>query len=238
MRQSRVWGIILLSSLVFGTGMVSMAMGDPVILVLPGEKAGELVFTATAGAVIIEDSSGRIISCLTATASATLMAISGNDADAELGAVNVSCKASKKEKVACRSENSKGEKDPVETILINAGLITAKTESATKEVQGGLVFLLKENLLINCGAVKQEVKGSWECSMSPVLTEVAAGGNIEIFCSQGKGKQKSGTCLASKAACEDLTKNPLLASFSGSFLGAGVEMQLKGSFNKMVFIDD
>ena len=94
-------------------------------------------------------------------------------------------------------------------------------------------------LFINCGGVKEEVKGKVPLLLEPGLQEVEAGGNFTIKSEQEKGKAKTGTCLEEKVDCEGLEKEPLEANLgSGKFEGAGEQFTVKGSFNKMVFIDD
>jgi hypothetical protein len=239
MHRFKLMGLALLAVLAFASVAAATASAEaPLVLVLPGEKAAELEYKGTGGEATLSDINGKTIIATKVKAAATFTAVAGKEADAELGKATLDFEGAKKEKVACRSENAKAEKDPVETILVVTGLITENEETTGKALQGALVNLLTETLLINCGGVKEEVKGSVPCLVTPVLTEVAVGGTVEIKCAQEKGKQLTGKCLESKAACEDLTKNPFLANLGGGFVEAGEGVTVAGTFNKMVTLDD
>jgi len=210
----------------------------PLIEVLPGEKASELKFEGKAGGSKLETTGGKTISCTAAKATAKFTA-TGVEANSEKGEATVDLEGCKKEKVACRSENSKGEKDPVEVVLAPLGLTDASEETAAKELQFVWVATFKETLLINCGVVKNEVKGNVGCLVKPALTEVAAGGTVTFACAvEAKGKQKTGKCVATKATCEKLEKEPLSANLGVGFEGAAAEITIEGSFGKMVTLDD
>jgi hypothetical protein len=240
MKQHRaLLGIgLMLACVLAGAVLTSAASALPLILVLPGEKAAELKYTGEGGASILEDGGARTIEGTKVKTTATFKAATEKEADTEAGEVAVTFEGTKKGALACRSETTGGIKDPVETILVNAALATASEESTSKTLQGMLVNLLKETLFINCGGVKEEVKGALPCLIAPALTEIAVGGTFEILCAQKGGVQTTGKCLESKATCENLAKNPLLANLGGGVVSAGEQLTVKGTFNKMVLFDD
>ena len=213
------------------------------VLVLSGENVGELKYEGKAGAATLETASGKTITCAKATVKSTFKAVAGKEADSEQGAITTDfegCrKESKTEKLACRSESKGGEKDPVETILASTGSIDASEESTEKAKEFLLVGSLSETLFINCGVVKQEVRGTVACLVTPAQTEVAAGAPVKITCALEKpGKPKTGKCLTPAATCEKLAKEPLEGNLGAGFEGAAEEVIAEGSFNKMAFLDD
>ena len=238
MHRFKLMGLALLAVFAFASIAAAASAETPLILTLPGEKAAELKFSGEGGKGILEDAGKRTIEGTKVKATATFAAVAGKEADSETGEASLAFEGTKKGAVACRSETKAGVKDPVETILVNVALTAASETTAAKELQGVLVNELKETLFINCGGVKEEVKGALPCLVTPVLTEIAAGGAVEIKCAQKEGKQTTGTCVETKATCEKLTKNPFLANLGGGVESAGEEVTVKGSFNKMVTLDD
>jgi hypothetical protein len=239
MHRFKLVGLALLA--VFALASVAAASASaetPLILVLPGEKVSELKYTGEGGKGVLEDAGLRTIEGTKVKATATFAAVAGKEADAETGEAALTFEGTKKGAVACRSETKAGVKDPVETILVNTALTAASEETTAKALQGVLVNTLKEVLFINCGGVKEEVTGSLPCLVTPVLSEVAAGGNVEILCSEKEGVQQTGKCVETKATCEKLAGNPFLANLGTKLESAGESVTVKGSFNKMVTLDD
>jgi hypothetical protein len=232
MGRLKIIGLAVVAACMFAAVTASGAGAEALLLVLSGEKITGLEATGTAGEAILEDDGGKTIVCKAVKAKATFEEKAGKPDDAELGKSTLDFEKCKKEKVNCRSEE-----DLAETILVNTGLIGSAATKGT-ELRFELVNLLTAPLIINCGGVKEEVKGSVACAVTPALTEVEAGATVTITCTQEKGKQVAGACNEPAKACEDLKNNPFLASLGGGFKSAGELVTVKGSFNKMITLDD
>jgi hypothetical protein len=211
---------------------------EPLILVLPGEKVSELKFEGTAGTSSLETVGGKTATCTKGKATSTAAPLPEKESDTEAGEATITLEGCKKGAVACRSETKAGVKDPVETILLVLAIAGINEESTAKELEGALVATAKETLLVNCGGVKEEGKGSGSCLVTPALVELAAGATGTLKCVQEKGKQLTGKCLERKATCEKLTKEPFLVNLGGGFEGAALLFEGTGSFNRMTFGDD
>jgi hypothetical protein len=147
--------------------------------------------------------------------------------------------------LTCRSETEAGVKDAIETTLVKVSALLAAEKSTTKVLEPLLIFTVfgtdGKELILNCGATKEKVKGKFGCLVLPGLTEIVAGANIEVLCkTKEKGVQETGTCEETKAICEDLAKNPLLAALDGkTFEAAAWTFHLLNlTANLNVFIDD
>ena len=238
MHRFKVVGLALLAVFAFAAVAAATASAEtPSVNVLPGEKVSELTYSGKAAKESkLETANGKTISCATTKVSATF---EGEKEISTKGKATIDFEGCKKEKVACRSETAGGVKDAVEIILTPLVLTAADEETAAKALQFLLVNTLSETLLINCGGVKEEVKGNVGCLVTPALTEVAAGGTVTIECAiEPKGKQKTGTCLETKAACEKLKNEPLLGNLGAGFEASAEEINVAGTFNKMVTLID
>lgn len=236
MQRFKLMSLTLLAVFALAAIGAATASAEPLILVLPGEKVSELKYKGEGGKGTLEDSTKKTIVGTKVKAEATFNALT--ESDALTGTTTLDFEGTKKEKVACRSENAKGEKDPVETILVVTTITAASETSTTGVLEPMLVNTVNGTLFINCGGVKEEVKGSLPCLVDNGLEETAAGGVIVILCHQAGGKQTTGTCLETKATCEKLEKEPFLANLGGGFQSAGEEVEVSGTFNKMITIDD
>jgi hypothetical protein len=237
MKRLRIIGLAAFAVCMFAAVGPSGAGAEALLLVLGSEAVSGLEYTGNGGEAILEDDGKKTIVCKEVNATATFVEKSGKPADSEQGKADINFRKCKKEKINCRSEISETEKDPVETILVDPGLIGSAGTKGT-ELRYELVNLLSQTLLINCGGVKEEVKGSVACVVTPSLAEVEAGVTVTITCTQEKGKQVSGACVEPAKACEDLKNNPFLANLGGGFKSAGELVTVKGSFNKMITLDD
>jgi hypothetical protein len=147
-------------------------------------------------------------------------------------------------KINCTSENLKKEKAKnIGEVLVLLDLHLAAEKSTEGVLQPLLIALvlsieLDPTLLINCAGVKQEVKGKIACLLLPGLTQIPAGGNVEILCKQKEGDQITGTCEVEKSFCEGLAKEPFEASLGEGFKDAAEAIHLLGSFNVSTYIDD
>src|ERR1700684_808338 len=233
MNKTKLIAAIVIALAIAGIAVTSASAA--LVLVLSGEKVAELKYEGKApGAATLAKGDGKEISCTKTTIQATYTPLAGKEAAAEQGTTETDFEGCKKEKLACRSEIKGGEKDPIETILGTAALIAATEETAEKAHQFLLISSLNEPLVINCGGVKQEVKGSLPCLVTPAGTEIAAGETVKISCALEKpGKPKTGKCLSSATACEKLVNEPLEGNLGSGFERCAEEMTIEGKFNKM-----
>jgi hypothetical protein len=218
---------------------------NPRVLILTG-NVSELKGVFKGEAWLVETTDLKSFAGLTSTATlANCESISGKPLDLNL------CKdvavtffdIQKEKKVTCSSENLKKEKAALGEVKMLADLHIADEKSTEGVLQPIIIALvlgidLEPVLLMNCGGVKQEVKGKFACLLLPGLTNVAAGGNVEILCKQKEGVLETGTCEETKALCELLAKEPLEANFGVGFKAAALAFHLLGTFNKDIYIDD
>ncbi len=157
--------------------------------------------------------------------------------------VTFTFKSLKEEKVACRSENAKGEKDAIETVLVVVDLHLAAEETSSKVLEPLLLLKVlgmsggEKELVINCGGVKNKIKGVLGCLLTPGLANVAATEELSLECTQNATThdQVTGKC---EKLCELLEKEPFLSSLGGVFEDSGMNIDVKGKPNKDVFLDD
>ncbi len=142
---------------------------------------------------------------------------------------------------ACRSESSSG-KDPVETVLELADVHLATEKNSAGELQ--ILLLLRvlgvageEELTVVCGTVKNKLKGTIGCLLTPGLTTVVAGGTFEILCKQNATTHdaETGEC---EQLCEWLKEHPFETNLGAGFEDTWMNIHLTGSFNLGVFLDD
>ncbi len=219
--------------------------GQPALLLLSGnvttmegtlkgggatlESVGKKTITGTA----VE---GTVKSCKELEKSAT---------DTSLcGPVQLKFTGTKKEATACRSESATGEKDPTETILVSSDLHFASEETSGKELQPLLLLKVlgqvsgESELIVVCGTVKVKVKGVLGCLLLPGLTNVAAGGSLELKCKQSSGDSELGTC---EKLCEWVTEFPFEATLNGkTFECAALSATASGALSSKndLFLDD
>jgi hypothetical protein len=242
MHRFKLVGLALLAVFALAAVVASAASAEaPLILVLPGETTAGLTFSGSGGASKLETLTKKTITCTKTEVNATFNAIVGKETDSETGNATIDFSGCKKEKVACRSEEG-ATKDAVEVILTPLAVAGASEESSTGTLQSLLVSTVAPTggvLFLNCGGVKEEIKGSVGCLVSPALTEIAAGTSVTISCAETGGDQTTGKkCVETKATCEKLAKEPLMANLGLGFEDSAEEISVSGTFNKMVTIDD
>jgi hypothetical protein len=240
MRLLTVVGVIVLVALA-ATACTAFA-AEPVVLVLPGEKLEGTEIVGSSGEGTLETIGKKTFKC---TKSKNTDTLEGTGADSSKDKATIDFEECKEGASNCRSENEKGEKDPIATMLWRTATLSAAFEKEGKLVPGIVFTLLSEpkggNQDFNCGTLKDEVKGSFGCVASPGLTEIAAGGAITITCSQKEGKQTNrGTCVGNKATCEELTAHPLQGALGGkgTFENTGENIEAKDTSEQMLFFDD
>ena len=149
--------------------------------------------------------------------------------------------------VNCASESEKEgkiTKDPAETILVLVDAHLADEKSTGGVLQPLLILevlgINKEaELKINCGGVKELVKGRIGCLVLPGLKEIVAGEKIEVLCkTKESGDQETGTCEETKVLCDELAKKPLEGNLGAGFEMAAQTAHINLTANKNVFIDD
>jgi hypothetical protein len=142
-------------------------------------------------------------------------------------------------KVACRSENSKGEKDPIETVLVqNIKGVVFGEKTSSGELVPGLSSILTETLTVLCSLVKIQIRGNVIGLVAPGLIEIAAGSPISLQSREKAGKPITGTCVAPEATCKEIAEHPLEANFGSGFEAAATELSATVMLPKMIFIDD
>ena len=245
-RLTRIALALVLAAGVCGAGAVAAAEG-PTVVVLEG-KVTELEFSGSEAAqkTALSTLGGKEIKGEGDTATVSeCVTLEAKEKDSNL------CRHGrhtflrlKQGAVACRSENEKGEKDPIETVLTNEDVHLASEKSTGGVLQPLAILEVlgiagEKELTVNCGAVKEKVKGKIGCLVLPGLKEVATTESVEVLCkTKSAGDQESGTCEETKVLCEELAKNPLEANLGAGFEMAALTGQLKLKANKNIFIDD
>jgi hypothetical protein len=228
--------------------VASAAMGEtPAILVLAGKVtevkvSGEEKTTKTALSTALKEFTGE---GLTATLKGcTELEKKEKDSNSCSEGLLTLTKI-KQGALTCRSETEAGVKDAIETILVKVTALLAAEKSTTKVLEPLLIFSVfgvdGKELIWNCGGSKLKVHGKIGCLVLPGLTEITAGSPIEVLCkTKAKGVQETGTCEETKAICEELAKNPLLAALDGkTFESAAWTFHLLNLVaNLNIFIDD
>jgi hypothetical protein len=256
-------GIAVVGLLALGAFAASGAYAEekeeankPQILVLAGE-AKELEGELTGKNVQLTQLNGE--KTITATKVALLLKncenLKENTKDTNLcNLVPLHIEGYKQGEVACRSENNKGEKDPVETILALLDLHVGAGKAFEGKSLAPVIFAKilgtadEEELRYNCGLVKIQVKGGTEkepkgaavmlCELGPGLASIPTTSSVEILCKVNSTTHdpQPPTC---EVLCTDFGAVGLFADLDGkTFKDAGWLMHLEGKLSKDVFIDD
>jgi hypothetical protein len=160
---------------------------------------------------------------------------SGEFENGGAGVATITYTGCKSSGVGCRSENAKGEKDAVETILVTkAKLSVVNLKNTKKELAGGIVTTLPETIKALCGLVKDELRGSVLGLITPINKEVLTSETLKLELKQKEGVQEAGECQEPKETCEKLTKEPFEVKLGEKFSGAGVQSTETISLSKMV----
>jgi hypothetical protein len=249
MRRFRTLGLTAMTLFAFGAFTASALAveteeeNNPRILCLT-TKCSELEGTLKGGASFLEDLNGKSLGATGAEAKLKNCENLAGEKDIALCKdVPLTFTGLKKEKVSCRSENAKGEKDPVETILVLLDLHIAAEKSTTGVLQPLLLakFLgtaLEEQVTSNCGGVKTSLKGILACLLLPGLTNIPVTGEVEVRCEVNTTTHDpvTGTC---NVLCENFGKIGLTSTLDGKTeVDSWLNITLKGKLNKDIFIDD
>jgi hypothetical protein len=227
--------------------MASAVDGQPAILILERNVLGSLTAEVLGKATKLETVGEKAI-----TGSGVEAVVKGC-VELEMSSLDTNlCKEGvivftgvKQGKVGCRSETLAATKDSLETVLAKFDAHLDAEKSTAGVLQPLLVLKLlgtdgDETLIINCGLVKEQVKGRVGCLLVPGLTNISIFGAIEIICQiEHPGKQRTGTCEQTVFSCGELATDRLLVKFGTEFWeSAALEISLRGGFNKDVFIED
>src|ERR1700684_4608222 len=246
MTRVKTLGVAIIAILVVGATMAGAAAAvTPALLILSG-KVTELRMEGKGGGCDLEQANGKTLAGTGATFTASEFTEAGSPLDTKAGVATIDCSGVKEGKVACRSETASGAKDPIETVLSKLDLQVASEKTAGGVLEPLLISTVlgqagSEELIVNCGGVKDKVKGHIGCLLLPGETNIPANEPkaAELLCkSEPKGKQVTGICAEEKAVCEELAKNPFESSLGGALEAAAMTMHLEVSFSKDVFIDD
>jgi hypothetical protein len=198
----------------------------PAIKVLPGETF-PLTVEMTSGETKFETVGKASITCTADNGLGTLE-------NGAAGTATFTFTGCKKEKVACRSENAKAEKDAVETILApGTKLNVVNIKNAAKELEGGIVTTLVEPVKILCAVVKAELRGSVVGLVTPINKEVLTTESAKVELKQKEGKQEGGECQEPTEVCEKLKKEPFEAKILEKLEGAGMQSTETLKLSKM-----
>jgi hypothetical protein len=144
------------------------------------------------------------------------------------------CKENKGEsKLACSSENAKGEKDAKEAILVqNADAHVLELLSTSNELEPGVAEILSSTLLVTCGIGKVEVRGAaFGLALGSLTADIT---EAKLHFAEG-GEM----CDEFDILCIAIAKNsPLEANFTGKFEKAAFIGECVPKANKMVLLAD
>src|SRR6202161_241878 len=246
MTRVKTLGVAIMAILVVGATMAVAALAaTPALLILSG-KVTELKSEGKGGVSKLEQANGKTLEGTGVTFTASEFKEAGSELDTKVGVATIDFTGVKEGKVACRSETASGAKDPIETVLSKLDLQVASEKTSGGVLEPLLISTVlgqagSEELIVNCGGVKDKVKGHIGCLLLPGETNIPANEPkaAELLCKgEPKGKKVTGTCAEEKAVCEELAKNPFEASLGGAFEAAAMTIHLEVSFTKDIFIDD
>jgi len=241
MRQLRLVSIIALAVLALGTTGAGTALateGDPGWLPLEALKTPIEVTTESASAQF--KWAGGEIEC---GAFNTLHFELGAKSDTHVTLTidtDVHVKECKSGMVGCRSENAKGEKDPVETTLVLIDFHLADLlNSGTHNLEPGIVaIVLNSNLellpiKIACGVIAVEIRGAAKglVLVSSLAAEITSG-SFDFSSTFDK-------CDSTDKLCIELeNQHPLQVKTNSEFEGATEQVTLPFKLSQMVLVDD
>ncbi len=144
-----------------------------------------------------------------------------------------------KSKIACRSENTKGEKDPIETILVTVDLHLLDVLTAANVLEPGIAVIPLEpagtvgTLKVLCGVGLVEVRGFPKgLVLVSSLTEEVTSGTLDFLTTGEK-------CDLSDELCKLYEKeDPFEVKFGKAFEAGSEEATIPFSLSEMVLVDD
>ncbi|MFI4991973.1 MAG: hypothetical protein ACHQHO_13820 [Solirubrobacterales bacterium] len=239
MKQLKILGLALIAIFAFASVVAATASAElgevkPGLLFLKGVTF-PITLKATSGTAVLTSAAGEI-TC-TESKSETSFGNEGEETPAHVTLLNnvtitfTGC-TTEKGAVGCRSETSGGVKDPKNTILALVDVHFVALLNSSKELRPGLLFIvLNSPLLINCGALKVEVRGAVGGSVEVEQTEDVSGGKFVL--------PTALKCDTSDALCKALLEEkPFEANFGGKFEPATQTATATATFSEMVKVDD
>jgi hypothetical protein len=249
--MTRVRLVVIAAMALFAFGAVSASMAQaealaPEVLCLENcAKTIEATFKGLASE--LSTLGGLALTGETVKGTLTLCKpLEGNEKDFNLcEPVLLTFTGVKQKKVACRSEMGNGEeKDVIETVLVATDLHLASEETSGGVLQPLVLFKVlgalpgeeSNELTINCGGVKNKVKGTIGCLLSNGLENIPTTKEVTLACELNASHDAvTGKC---EVLCEWLTTAPFLSNLGNGFEDAWMKVSATGKFNKDVFIDD
>jgi hypothetical protein len=248
MKTAKLLVFAMLALFAFGTVSAAVASAEePMLLILEGESVTKLGGTFTGGESHLTTLGGKALTSEKLEWDVENCKESVNKKDTNLcGPVLVEFKGVKQNGVNCRSEMQNGEeKDPIGSVFVETDLHLASEKTTGGQLRPLLLFKVlgalfgesPEELTINCGGVKDKVRGVIGCLMEPGLTTVANTGQYTVHCFQNATTHdaETGEC---EQLCEWLTEHPFEANLGAGFEDAWMNVESKGSLNFSSFIDD
>ncbi len=226
MQRLRLLSLALLAILAVAAiaSASAFALENPEILPNPTE-AKPLNFTSKSGAGTLITIGGNAITCADDTNE-------GKFTSARLGPVTVTfLTCTSTGGVKCKTAGAEAGK-----IVLEAGIHLVDFKKGTTLTLGAVITLSK-NIVITCGVLKDEVKGSVMGEVSGVTSGVETSTGTLTFTAKEKGVQLLSKCELDKTFCEGKTFK-LEASFNGStFESASEETTDEMKFAEKIRID-
>jgi len=220
-----------------GTG-ASSAFAIEAGLLLLEKEAAPVTLSGSGGETTLAVGGTRI-SCTATKDTAELGTAGATHASKGTATMTLTgCKEIKGEsKLACRSENAKGEKDPTETILVN-GEVSAVNVLKEATLESGTAFVIAPAdgtfvARVRCGVGTVEVRGTaFGLTLVSSLTADVISATLD-YLAAGE------VCDSGDKVCEALkAEKPLEANFAGSFEKATIEGTCGETASKMALVDD
>jgi hypothetical protein len=248
MRKSRLLVAVLGAVLALCALCAAVASAEdvnsPELLILEGSSVTELKGTLKGGANALSTLGGKSLSATGFEGAQSRCKASASSKDTTLCEVLITIKGLKQGTVNCRSEMENGEgKDAVETILFAVDLHLAAEKTTSGELQSLALFKVlgslggEAELVMNCGGVKDKIRGVIACLATPGLTTVAAGGILTLNCEQNATTHDAITGECEKL-CEWLKEHPFESNLGAGFEDTWMNLKAEATLNFSAFIDD
>ena len=216
---------------------------SPELLMLEGSNVKELSGKVSGGASELATLGGKTLTATELSATISECKEGASAKDTTLCVAPMTFKGFKQGKVACRSESATGTKDASETVLDVTDLHLAAEKASGGELEPLALFKVlgqaggEGELTVNCGGVKDKVKGVFGCLLTPGLETVAAGATYTIACKQSATThdKETGEC---EKLCEWLSEHPFEENLGAGFEDAWLTFKAEGTLNLSAYIDD
>ncbi len=234
MRRLRLLGLALVAILAPGVIACASALAvEPGILFLAGEVA-PVTYTASGGPIVYRPAGGGEIICQKEEEKGSLGTAGATHAI--LGTATIDYKECKqvkeKTEISCRSENTKGEKDPAGVFLATYDVHLIDVLTATGVLEPGIAYILLEVEKLVCGLAIIEVKGVFKGLV--LVASLVNDGTVATLDFVAAGEK----CDSSDKLCEELNMLPAQIKVGKEFENVSLEGTLSVTFAKMVLFDD